>query len=325
MSGQRNFVIGVDLGGTNIAAGLVNSAGQVLRQEKVKTKAQKGAQEILDRLMSTIEKVSDKDTWKQVQAIGIGSPGPLDPETGVILDTPNLSLKNCPLGPAVQVRFGVPVFVDNDVNVGTLGEYVYGAGRGFRNVVGIFVGTGIGGGLILDGKLWHGTSKNAGEIGHMVIQPDGPLCGCGNRGCLEALASRKSIMRDLALAVQNGRPTSLLDSVGKDRDLLKVRSKAIAKSYHNGDPLVKETLDKAAGYIGLAVKSLVHLLGAELFVLGGGVVEAIGEAFLEPIRAEVLHCLPGTAEGVEVRISALGDQAGILGAAALARTRLTES
>lgn len=323
MNAQKNFVIGVDLGGTNIAAGLVNPAGQVLRQHKTRTKAQKGAKEILDRLADTIEKVSDRDTWKQVQAIGIGSPGPLDPDTGVILDTPNLSLKNCPLGPAIQSRFGVPVFVDNDVNVGTLGEYVYGAGRGFLNVVGIFVGTGIGGGLILDGRLWHGTSKNAGEIGHMVIKPDGPVCGCGNQGCLEALASRKSIMRDLAMAIQKGRSTSLMESIGKDKDLMKVRSKAIAKAYHSGDPLVKETLDRAASYIGLAVKSLVHLLGVELFILGGGVVEAVGEAFLEPIRAEIKHCLPGTAEGVEVRISVLGDQAGILGAAALARTRLS--
>jgi len=322
MSKHKPFVIGVDLGGTNVAAGLVNPSGQVLREEKKKSRAEKGAQTIIERLIEAIRSVGDAKTIEEVAAIGIGSPGPLDPDTGIIHDTPNMTLKNVPLGPLVQARFNLPVFVDNDVNVGTLGEFVYGAGRGFQNVVGIFVGTGIGGGLILNGQLWHGSSKNAGEIGHIVIDPDGPVCGCGNQGCLEAIASRKSIVRDLAEAIQRGRCSVLPDLMGKDKDLLKVRSKNIAKAYEMGDVLVKEVLDRAAAHIGLAVKSLVHLLGAEVFILGGGLVEAIGEPFLEPIRAEVLKCLPGTADNVQVRLSELGDQAGILGAAALARRRL---
>ena len=169
-------VIGVDMGGTKILSAVIDAEGKILATAKVPTKAGKGASEVIDRIASSVQKAIDKSgvASDSIQAIGIGAPGPLDPATGVVIFAPNLGWRDVPLKTELETRTGFPTFVDNDVNVGTLGEHVFGAGQGFQNVVGIFVGTGIGGGIILNGELFHGASKTAGEIGHIIVKAGGP-------------------------------------------------------------------------------------------------------------------------------------------------------
>ena len=203
MAVNDDYVVGVDMGGTKILAAVINAKGEIVQQAKRATKPKKGPEEVIERITRCIREAIDSAELNpsQIRAIGIGSPGPLDPETGVIIFAPNLGWSNVPLKAKLEANLSIPTFVDNDVNVGTLGEYAFGAGQGVKNLVGIFVGTGIGGGIILDGKLFHGVNKTAGEVGHMIVEAKGPRCGCGNFGCLEAVASRTAITRDLQKAI----------------------------------------------------------------------------------------------------------------------------
>ena len=208
--------------------------------------------------------------------------------------------------------------------MGTLGESVLGAGKDVQNLVGIFVGTGIGGGVILDGKLLHGASKTAGEVGHMIIKADGPKCGCGNRGCLEAVASRTAIARQLRKAILKKKKKSILLKLNGG-SLKQIRSGALAKAVDRGDKLVLKVMRRATKYLGISVASIVHLLNPEMVVLGGGVVEAIGDDFVEDIRRVAMkYALPNTMNGVKVVPAELGDNAGIIGAAVLARQNIRD-
>ena len=316
-------VIGVDMGGTKILAAVVNAEGKILGTAKIPTKADKGASVVIDRIAHCIQKAVDKsraDT-ASLQAVGIGAPGPLDPGTGVVIFAPNLGWTDVPLKTELENRVGIPTFVDNDVNVGTLGEHAFGVGKGVSTLVGIFVGTGIGGGIIMDGKLFHGASKTAGEIGHIIVKAGGPRCGCGTRGCLEALASRTAITRQLQKAiVKKGKKSVLPELTGGDLKL--IRSGALAKALRRNDKLTVKVFKKATKYLGVGIASIVNFLNPEMIVLGGGVVEALDDSFLADIKDVVeTYALPNTLNGVQIVKAQLGDDAGILGAAALARQR----
>lgn len=317
-------VIAVDMGGTKILAAVVNAEGDILGTAKIPTKADKGAAVVIDRIASCIQKAVDKSRVAQasIQAVGIGAPGPLDPGTGIVLFAPNLGWTNVPLKTELENRVGLPTFVDNDVNVGTLGEHAFGAGKGMSTLVGIFVGTGIGGGIIMDGELFHGASQTAGEIGHIIVKAGGPRCGCGTRGCLEALASRTAITRQLQKAiVKKGKKSILPELTGGDLKL--IRSGALAKALRSNDKLTMKVFKKATKYLGVGIASIVNFLNPEMIVLGGGVVEALDDSFLDDIAAVVAdYSLPNTLSGVRIVKAQLGDDAGILGAAALARQRL---
>jgi glucokinase len=215
----------------------------------------------------------------------------------------------------------LPVYIENDVNAGTFGEYVFGAARGVRNVVGIFPGTGIGGGIIIDGKLHHGFRDSAAEIGHMVIMVDGPLCGCGKRGCAEALASRTAITRDIKAALYMGRKSMITDLAGKDPR--RITSGSLVEAWKAGDELVCEVLTAAQRYLGILTGSVVNLLDPEMIVFGGGMVEALGDEFLEPVRliARNYYILRRDVESIQLVTSQLGDFAVVLGAAAIALER----
>lgn len=317
-------VIAVDMGGTKILAAVVNAEGDILGTAKIPTKADKGAAVVIDRIASCIQKAVDKSRVAQasIQAVGIGAPGPLDPGTGIVLFAPNLGWTDVPLKTELENRVGLPTFVDNDVNVGTLGEHAFGAGKGMSTLVGIFVGTGIGGGIIMDGELFHGASQTAGEIGHIIVKAGGPRCGCGTRGCLEALASRTAITRQLQKAiVKKGKKSILPELTGGDLKL--IRSGALAKALRSNDKLTMKVFKKATKYLGVGIASIVNFLNPEMIVLGGGVVEALDDSFLDDIAAVVAdYSLPNTLSGVRIVKAQLGDDAGILGAAALARQRL---
>ena len=316
-------VIGVDMGGTKILSAVIDADGNILGTAKVPTKADRGASEVIDRIANSIRKAIDKSgvASESIQAVGIGAPGPLDPATGVVIFAPNLGWRDVPLKAELEARVGFPTFVDNDVNVGTLGEHVFGAGRGVQNVVGIFVGTGIGGGIILNGELFHGASKTAGEVGHIIVKAGGPRCGCGTRGCLEAIASRTAMTKQFRKAILKKGKKSVISKL-TDGDLGAIRSGVLAKAIRLNDKLTLKIFKKVTKYLGIGIGSIVNFLNPEMIVLGGGVVEALDDTFLDDIRAAAKkYSLPNTLDGVQIVRAALGDNSGILGAAALARQR----
>ncbi len=317
------YVIGMDLGGTKILAAVVNKRGRIQGEAKTKTRPDEGPEAILKRMAAVARQAARNAQvdWSAIQGMGVGAPGPLNPETGIVHHAPNLpGWDEVPLAPRLSKLLGIPVFLENDVNLGTLGEHVLGAGRGTKDMVGIFVGTGVGGGLILGGKLRSGHRHAAAEVGHMVVLAGGPVCGCGKQGCLEALASRTAIERDIRTALNTGRE-SLVPGLGQGDEPL--TSGILAKAFRQGDPLVTEVLSRAQWYLGLLTASIVNLIDPEMVVLGGGLVEAMGEEFLEPIRQTARQHFIQQADADQVQIVAarLGDHAGVLGAAVLAWQR----
>lgn len=316
-------VVGVDMGGTKILSAVIDAEGNILGTAKVPTKADEGTSVVIDRIADAIQKAIGKSGVNKasIEAVGIGAPGPLDPETGVVIFAPNLGWRDVPLKAELEARVGIPTFVDNDVNVGTLGEHAFGAGKGVQNIVGIFVGTGIGGGIILHGELFHGASKTAGEIGHIIVKADGPRCGCGVRGCLEALASRTAMTKQFQKAIEKKGKKSVISKL-TNGDLSAIRSGVLAKAIRANDKLTLKVFREATKYLGVGIGSIVNFLNPEMIILGGGVVEALDDTFLDNIRAAAeKYALPNTLDGVQIVRAELGDNSGILGAAALARQR----
>lgn len=318
------YVIGIDLGGTKILAAVVNDAGEITAEAKLKTKAKEGPEAVIERIASTARQAVDKARigWEQVAGVGIGAPGPVDPDRGTVYQPPNLEgWDQIALGPLLSKALDVPVCLENDVNLGTLGEFSLGAGRGTQDMVGIFVGTGVGGGLILDGKLRSGFRHAAGEVGHMIVAADGPVCGCGKRGCLESVASRTAIVRDIRSGLAAGRE-SLVPKLTTGRRP-RLTSGILAKAYRRGDPLVCEILSRVQWYLGLLTASIVNLVDPEMIVFGGGVVEALEDEFLAPIRvtARQYYIQQAAADQIQIVPARLGDYAGVLGAAVMARQK----
>ena len=318
---MSTHVVGVDVGGTKILAAVVDEAGSILGQAKMPTKAEKNEAIVIDRIADCIQKaIDDADVAvESIQAAGVGAPGTLDQDTGIVTLAPNLGWKNVPLKAELEARVPMPIFVENDVNLGTLGEHKFGAGQNVSNLVGIFIGTGIGGGIIMQGELFRGATKTAGEIGHIVVKVDGPKCGCGNRGCLEALASRTAMTKQIQKAILKKKKKSILMKL-TGGDLALIRSGILAEAIRRKDKLTRRVLKKATKYIGAGIGTIVNFLNPEMIVLGGGVVEALDDTFLDKIqKAAAKHTLPNTLDAVQIVQAKLGDDAGILGAAALAR------
>jgi glucokinase len=317
----EKLYIGVDVGGTKILAEVVKPTGAVLSRNREQTPRKSSPKNTLATIHHAIRgaMLDAGADESRIAGIGMAVPGMVDAEKGVVLATPNLNLTGIAVGTLLQRKFNVPVVLCNDVNAGTVGEKWLGAARNARSVVGVFVGTGIGGGIILDNHLVNGYRGAAGEIGHMIVQPDGPVCGCGNRGCLESLASRTAIERDIRLAVKSGRKSLLEQTL--DGDLSVIKSGKLADALRKKDPVVCEVVSRAAVVLGNACLSLRHLLDVEFIVLGGGVIEACGD-FILPIVRKTLSgdTLSDVFSGKVVR-SQLGDDAVALGAVALARQK----
>ena len=336
------YIIGVDIGGTKVMAIVLDSAFRVIGRAKKKIRAElkskpdpksklkakpdrtKELERPEARVISAIREaiIESKVDVKKIRGIGAGSPGPLDPDTGVIIDTPNLDWKNFPLAQTLSDAFGgIPCAVDNDVNMGTYGEWHFGEVKNCKNVIGIFPGTGIGGGLILDGKLFRGFTGAAGEFGHMTIEVDGPYCGCGKRGCLESVASRIAISEQLAALAARGDAPTIFAECGTD--LAKIRSSVIVSAIKNGDKMVEGVVRKAAYYVGIAVGNLINVISPEAVVLGGGLVEAMGDLYLEEVKRAVKdHAMPFLRKKVRIVKAKLGDDAVAMGGAMLITERL---
>lgn len=256
---------------------------------------------------------------KDISAVGACVPGPADPASGMVARAVNLNWESpVPLARNLSRALkDIPVVIENDVNAGTYGEWAAGAARGQQDVIGIFVGTGIGGGLVLDGKLRRGPRFIAGEVGHVVLKVDGPRCACGNSGCAESLASRSALERTAWAALKAGR-TSMVTEMMQAKGRGRMTSGIISRAYKAGDPLMRELIEEMAFYLGLLTASLVNILDPQMVIFGGGVVEKMGEDLLSLVRTATFGKLMAREE-FSIRAAQLDDLAGVIGAAALAR------
>ena len=316
------LVLGLDLGGTKILAGVVDASHRVLGRSKVATPAREGAEALREALVRAGREALESAGIgaEQLAAVGIGSPGPLDLEQGLIRSSPNLDVTDFPLRTTLEEAFGRPVAVQNDVRVGGYGEAKLGAGRGYHELVAAFVGTGIGGCIIRDGQIVTGVTGNAGEIGHLIVKAGGPKCGCGRKGCLEAVASRTAITRRVHKAIKKGASTPLAEVVKHKHTRLK--SKELSSAYRSGDPVAVHEVERAARFLGLALGGLINTLGPDLVIIGGGVTEAIGMPFVDLVRdAARGQAMADPDRLVRIEMAALGDDAGMLGATLVARDR----
>ncbi len=320
---KSELYIGVDLGGTKILAGVFDSRLKLIGTYKLSTKAQRGAEGVIERISRCVRDAVDECDLKldQVRGIGIGAPGAVDSVSGTVMFAPNLDWRDVPLAKELSQELKLPVFLENDCTLSMLGVYEAELETKPRSVLGIFLGTGIGGGLILEGEIYRGFTRCAGEVGHMVLEINGPKCGCGNRGCFEALASRTALFQRIRSAVKEGQETLLTGMLGKDLEDL--RSGDLRKAIRRGDKFVDHIVEEAAAYTGIAVANLANILGPEVIVLGGGVIEALGDEMMSIIVETANdYAMPGALKGVEIIATELGDNAGITGGAVLARKSL---
>lgn len=317
---KPEYLVGVDLGGTKILSGVFDSKLQLVGTSKLSTKPQRGVSAVIDRVARCAQDAIDEAdlSMKDVIALGIGAPGAVNFGEGTVIFAPNMEgWKDVPLKKQLEKDLEIPVFVENDCNIAALGVYGTELKPKPKTMLGIFVGTGIGGGIIIDGELFSGFGHTAGEVGHMVIEVNGPKCGCGNKGCFEALASRTAIFQRIKSAVKDGQKTLLTDMLGDD--LADLRSGDLRKAIRKGDKFVDKVVEDAAEYIGIATANLVNILNPEVVVLGGGVIEALEDEMMSVIVETAKdYAMSGAMRGVEIVASKLGDHAGITGGAVLA-------
>ncbi len=316
---SADLFVGIDLGGTKINTALVDAAGRIISQDYRETRAAEGPTAVVERMVDAAFRViaGAGIVPTRVRAVGVGAPGPIDSRVGTVVAPPNLpGWVNIPLGEQIARALALPTFLENDANAAALGEHRFGAGRGARHMVYVTVSTGIGGGFIFDGRLYSGATGGAAEVGHMTILPRGPHCGCGRRGCLEALASGTAIAREGRELVARGIVTRLAELAGGDP--ANVEARLVAQAAMEGDVEAQEIIDEAMMYLGLGMANLVNLLNPEVLVIGGGLTN-MGETLFEPVRRTVRErAFRTAAEAVRIVPAELGDNAGVLGAAAVA-------
>ncbi len=314
------YTICLDVGGTKVLGAIFNKKKEIVYRLKKKSKEEgDSAQNVETVIIRVVEEMLKGSGIKkeQVKAIASSAPGVIDQGKGIVLFTPNLPWRNYDLRKSMEEKFGIPFYVGNDVNLGVLGEYVYGAAKGYKNVVGFFVGTGMGGGLVLNGKLFTGNQFKAAEYGHMILDPEGPLCNCGQRGCLEAFSSKQGITSYIRQQVGRGRESMMKDAVAEGV----FRSKSLKKALAAKDPVAVEAVDRACHYLAVATGNMINTISPDVVIYGGGVIEAVGDYFLKRILAEVdRYCMPSIRETVDLKNAALGDDSVIYGALSLAES-----
>ncbi len=314
---MNKLTIGLDLGGTKIAAALVAPDGSILAEDRRPTEADRGVEAVLDNLVAAARQVAGRDQAR-VSTIGLGAPGPLNCREGLIYKAPNfLGWDDVPIVRLLEQRLGIPVVLENDANAAGYGEWALGAGRGTRDMIYLTISTGIGGGIIIGGEVYHGRDDSAGEVGHMTIEPDGPPCGCGRRGCWEALCSGTGIGAAMARRLAEGARSTALALAGGDAAA--VTSAHVAQAAREGDPVAREVLDEAFFYLALGITNLIHIFNPEMVVLGGGVAK-LGDQLFTPVRALVRErAYPAMVRDLPIVPAALGDRVGVLGAAMVAQ------
>ncbi len=317
------YSIGIDLGGTDIKAGLLGTDGKLSCRTVVSTRVDEGAKAIAVRIAQTIQQViTNADTEShhsdnikgKIIGIGLGAPGLIIAGSGIIHFSPNFpGWTDIPLLEYVSAELdgiNIPLYIDNDVNVMVLGELHHGAGVGYENVVALTLGTGVGGGVVINRKVYHGSWNTAGELGHTVVQPDGRECGCGNRGCLEAYAGARHIVERTQQKIAEGRKTCL-NPEG-------LTPKQIAQAATDGDKLAKDIFSETGRYIGVALTSIAHILNPQIAIIGGGIAAAGEDILFQHIRTEFAKRAMDIPGNMEIVPAKLGNDAGLVGAAMLA-------
>ncbi|MGE0758216.1 MAG: ROK family protein [Pirellulaceae bacterium] len=324
-SAKPAYWLGFDLGGTKMLATVFDSDLRPLARRRKKTKGHNGVKAVMDRMVETVQEVLEEAQVEagQLHAIGVGVPGPVDEDKGIVLEAANLGWKKVKLAELLETRVGCPAVVLNDVDAGVYGEYRFGAAKSARTVVGIFPGTGIGGGCVYAGEILHGRGKSCMEIGHVQVVPGGRICGCGLRGCLETEASRLAISADAAMAAFRGEAPHLLAAAGTN--LAEIRSSVLAKAIEAGDKVVELIVRRAAGRLGVALATVIHLLAPDVVVLGGGLVEAMPALFVESVTESAnRHVMPSFQDSFKVVPAKLGDDAVVAGVAAWSARQISQ-
>ena len=314
----KRYNICLDVGGTKVLGAIFNEKDKIIYRLKKRSKAEgEGSADVEKVIISVVEEMIEGSgiDRKEINAIASCAPGVIDQGKGIVLFTPNLPWRDYDIASAMRKKFGVPFFVGNDVNLGVLGEFKYGAARGYQNVVGFFPGTGMGGGLILNGQLFTGHQFKAAEYGHMILDPEGPLCGCGQRGCLEAFSSKKGMSDYIRQQVDRGRECMLAEDV---KDGAVFRSKKLKKALAAGDRVAEEAVDRACHYLAIATGNMINTISPDLVLYGGGIMEAMGDIFFEKILRELdRYCLPQIRSSVDLKVASLGDDSILYGDLAL--------
>jgi glucokinase len=319
----RRYWLGFDLGGSKMLAVVFDQAFKPIVRARKKTRAQAGPRQGLERIAELIgEALSAAGiTAADLGGIGVGCPGPLDLDEGIVVEMPNLGWRNTKLKAFLEKSFGCGVVVINDVDAGVYGEYRFGAARGARCCVGVFIGTGIGGGAVYKGEMLRGERRSCVEIGHLPVMPDGPLCGCGRRGCLEAVAGRLAISAAAASAAYRGEAPHLLQATGTD--ISEIRSRALASAIAAGDRAIENIVREAARTVGWAMAGVVNLLAPDVVVLGGGMVEDMPVLWQEEVsRTLKARVMPTFEKAFRVEVAELSGDASVTGAAAWAAETL---
>ncbi len=321
---RRRFLIGIDLGGTKLLVSLFDRRFHMISEEKHKTDLAGGRKSFLKLLIESVKDlVKEADlTLNEVAGLGIGVPGLIDSDGKKVVACPNIAfLKQYSLAGVLKKSLGIPVSLDNDVNLGLYGEQQFGAAKGYKHVIGVFPGTGVGGALILDGKLYRGATGAAGEIGHMLVDPLGPLCGCGKRGCLEALVGRIAIASEASVLAGRQKAKRIYEIAGTD--FVKIKSRALKKAISDGDRVIEELICFKANLLGVAIANVCNFLNPEAVVLGGGLVEAMPDLFIREVkRAMRDHAMTSIAKETKIIPAKLKDYAIVFGAAKMAGNSL---
>jgi len=314
----ESYNICLDVGGTKVLGAIFNEKDEIIYRLKKRSKSEgEGSADVEKVIISVVEEMIKKSGIdpKKLNAIASCAPGVIDQDKGIVLFTPNLPWRNYDIAGAMKKKFGVPFFVGNDVNLGVLGEYKFGAAKGYKNIVGFFPGTGMGGGLILNGKLFTGNQFKAAEYGHMTLDPDGPLCGCGQSGCLEVFSSKRGMSDYIRQQVGRKRPCMLAEDVANGGIF---RSKRLKKALAAKDEVAMEAVDRACHYLAIATGNMINTISPDLVIYGGGIMEAMGPLFLEKILKELdRYCMVSIRPTVDVKLAALGDDSILYGDLAL--------
>ncbi len=314
---NQKIAIGVDIGGTSVKLGIVSAKGRVLASSSFLTEKTKSRKKQLETLaahiLELIRRARDKNF--RVLGLGIGAPGPIDVEKGFVHFFPNIpGWKSTPLKKILQKKLKLPVFIDNDANAMALGEFLFGAGRGAKNIVALTLGTGIGGGLVMDGKLFHGPAYSAAEIGHLVINENGPQCGCGSRGCIETYVGNGYFVKEVQRRLKAGQKSVLKSWLRKKAKLTPL---LVAQAARKGDRFSREIWRETGEHLGTALTGLVNILNPEKIILGGGIAQNGKFLFHPVVKTLQKKAFPIAARSVKVVRAALGVDAGLIGAAAL--------
>jgi glucokinase len=313
-------VLAIDLGGTKIIAAIVSDKGQIMAREYYLTLAEEGPQPVIDRILSAIDHLLDSKNLdlSELHSISLAAAGAIDLDNGLITLSPNLpGWYNIPLRDIVKDKYKVNTFLINDASAAALGEHHFGVGKGVNNLILLTLGTGIGGGIIINGELYSGPCGSAGEIGHTTIDVNGPRCSCGNVGCLEILVSGTAVAQEAIRRISQGERSSLAEIV--DGKLESITAEAVGVAAKNGDSLALEVISRAATYLGVGIVNLVNIFNPEMIIIGGGMAQ-MGDLLLDTARQVVTErAFPLSAQAVRIVTAQLGDNAGVLGAAIFAR------